>query len=184
MFYKSTFYKSTFCNSMFYKSTPLHSTPCFTICPTNQIPGYVAEAIVVSPSTGAVGENATFAKKGLPSDTPMLHPESARRCGRSPKESRCTRWSGNPRLRGTQPRRSRHPSLRGERTSPPSVLWLQSHYRCRGKSDTHFLCAETDEEEETVSFHGPDCTSHFFDWLGTVHFLRGRGGWWDFIKCH
>ena len=34
-----------------------------------------------------------------------------------------------------------------------------------GNQTPIFLCAETDEEEETVSFHGPDCTSHFFDWL-------------------
>ena len=20
--------------------------------------------------------------------------------------------------------------------------------------------------------------------LGTVHFLRGRGNWWNFLKCH
>ena len=23
-----------------------------------------------------------------------------------------------------------------------------------------------------------------FEKLGTVHFLRGRGGWWNFLKCH
>lgn len=27
------------------------------------------------------------------------------------------------------------------------------------------LCAETDEDDETVSFYGPDCTHHFFEWL-------------------
>ena len=34
-----------------------------------------------------------------------------------------------------------------------------------GNQTPIFLCAETDEEDETVSFHGPDCTSNFFDWL-------------------
>jgi len=24
----------------------------------------------------------------------------------------------------------------------------------------------------------------FLGLLGTVHFLRGRGGWWNFLKCH
>ena len=27
------------------------------------------------------------------------------------------------------------------------------------------LCAETDEQGDTLSFYGPDCTSPFFDWL-------------------
>ena len=25
---------------------------------------------------------------------------------------------------------------------------------------------------------------YFHRHLGTVHFLQGRGGWWDFLKCH
>ena len=27
------------------------------------------------------------------------------------------------------------------------------------------LCAETDEQDDTLSFYGKDCTSPFFDWL-------------------
>ena len=35
----------------------------------------------------------------------------------------------------------------------------------KGNQTPILLCAETDEDDETVSFYGPDCTSHFFDWL-------------------
>ena len=34
-----------------------------------------------------------------------------------------------------------------------------------GNQTPILLCAETDEDDEAVSFYGPDCTPHFFDWL-------------------
>ena len=34
-----------------------------------------------------------------------------------------------------------------------------------GNQTPILLCAETDEQDDTVSFYGPDCTSRFFDWL-------------------
>ena len=34
-----------------------------------------------------------------------------------------------------------------------------------GNQTPILLCAETDEDDDTVSFYGPDCTSDFFDWL-------------------
>ena len=34
-----------------------------------------------------------------------------------------------------------------------------------GNQTPILLCAETDKEDETVSFYGPDCTSDFFVWL-------------------
>ena len=34
-----------------------------------------------------------------------------------------------------------------------------------GNQTPILLCAETDEDDETVTFYGPDCTPRFFDWL-------------------
>ena len=34
-----------------------------------------------------------------------------------------------------------------------------------GNQTPFLLCAETDEDDETVTFYGPDCTPRFFDWL-------------------
>ena len=34
-----------------------------------------------------------------------------------------------------------------------------------GNQTPILLCAETDEDDETKSFYGPDCTAPFFDWL-------------------
>ena len=37
-----------------------------------------------------------------------------------------------------------------------------------GNQTPILLCAETDEEDDTVSFYGPDCTTEFFQWLEEI----------------
>ena len=37
-----------------------------------------------------------------------------------------------------------------------------------GNQTPILLCAETDEEDDTVSFYGPDCTTQFFHWLEEI----------------
>ena len=68
-----------------------------------------------------------------------------------------------------------------------------------GNQTPILLCAETDEDDDTVSFYGPDCTSDFFDWLEQLaldqdgddrnvivffHNLKGYGGMFILQHCY
>ena len=50
---------------------------------------------------------------------------------------------------------------------PP--LQVYCHYEAitdaEGNQTPILLCAETDEDDETITFYGPNCTPRFFDWL-------------------
>ena len=53
-----------------------------------------------------------------------------------------------------------------EREPPLQVYcYYEAITDAEGNQTPILLCAETDEEDETVSFYGPDYTTPFFDWL-------------------
>ena len=50
---------------------------------------------------------------------------------------------------------------------PPLQLYCdyEAVTNAEGNQTSILLCAETDEDDETVTFYCPDCTSRFFIWL-------------------
>ena len=68
-----------------------------------------------------------------------------------------------------------------------------------GNQTPILLCAETDEDDEMVTFYGPDCTPRFFDWLEEIavdqdgddrlviaifHNLKGYDGMFILQHCY
>ena len=53
-----------------------------------------------------------------------------------------------------------------------------------GNQTPILLCAETDEEDGTVSFYGPDCTSDFFDWLEELAVDQDGDDWNVIVIFH
>ena len=72
---------------------------------------------------------------------------------------------------GTRPFTEPEPGDRDTRVFVEREPPLQVYCDCEAVTDVEgnqtpiLPCAETDEEDETVSFYGPDCTSGFIDWL-------------------
>ena len=106
---------------------------------------------------------------------------------------------------GTRPFEEPEPSDPDTRVYVEREPPLQVYCNYEAITDTEgnqtpiLLCAETDEEDDTVSFYGPDCTSDFFDWLEQlavdqdgddrnviVHFhnLKGYDGMFILQHCY
>ena len=104
-----------------------------------------------------------------------------------------------------------HPFTEPEPNDPDARVFmereppLQVYYDYEAITDAEenqtpiLLCAETDEDDETVSYYGPDCTPHFFDWLeelavdqdgddrhviGIFHNLKGYDGMFILQHCY
>ena len=72
---------------------------------------------------------------------------------------------------GTRPFREPHPDDPDTRVwverDPPLQVYAdyEATTDAEGVQTAILLCAESDEDEETVSFYGPDCTKRFLEWL-------------------
>ena len=72
---------------------------------------------------------------------------------------------------GTRPFREPHPDDPDTRVwverDPPLQVYadFEAMTDAEGVQTPILLCAESDEDDKTVSFYGPDCTKRFFEWL-------------------
>ena len=132
----------------------------------NQTPRYDLVEITVL-NTDAVGENVTFANRRFTWRRTNATFNDSNETWTTLKRNACLamKWE----LVLSKKPKSGEPDTRAymERDPPLQVYCdYEAVTDAEGNQTPILICAETDEEDETVAFYGLDCTIEFVEWLG------------------
>ena len=118
-----------------------------------------------------------------PDNLPVPHSTSPGRCWRSQTETSDKQWSGSLPFHRTRPWGCWHSSI-VERVSHQVYRDYKATTDAEGNQTPIHVWAKTDVRDETVSFYGSDCTSHFFEWFEELAVDRDGDDWNVIIIFH